>query len=85
MLETIREHATERLEGSGEAAELRRRHARYYLDSAEAAHPAVRLVELRGTGDVVDVLKRDHDNFRAALDFLTAAGETQQVLQLAGA
>jgi predicted ATPase/class 3 adenylate cyclase len=84
MLETIREHASERLEATGAADELRRRHARYYLELAEELHPQVRAVEFRGTGEVVDVLQRDHDNFRAALDFLTAAGETQQVLQLAG-
>ncbi len=85
MLETIREHASERLDAAGAADELRRKHARYYLELAEAAHPAVRLVELRGTGEVVEVLQRDHDNLRAALDWLAAAGETQQVLQLAGA
>jgi hypothetical protein len=45
----------------------------------------VRLVEYRGTGEVVDVLERDHENFRAALDFLAAAGETHRVLQLVGA
>lgn len=85
MLETIREHASERLEATGEAEELRRRHAGYFLELAEAAHPAVRLVEYRGTGEVVDRLERDHDNYRAALDCFTAAGETQHVLQLAGA
>jgi predicted ATPase/class 3 adenylate cyclase len=85
MLETIREHASERLEAAGEADGLRRRHASYFLQMAEAAHPELRLVEFRGTGDVVDVLERDHDNFRAALDYLTDAGETRQVLQLAGA
>ena len=85
MLETIREHADEQLGADGEADKLRRRHAGYYLELAEAAHPEVRLVEFQGTGPIVDVLERDHDNFRAALDHLTAAGETQQVLQLAGA
>ncbi len=85
MLETIREHATERLEASGEADEMHGRHGRFFVEMAEAAHPAVRLVEYRGTGEVVEVLERDHDNFRAALDWLTATGETQQVLQLAGA
>ncbi len=85
MLETIREHAAEQLDGTDEADQLRRLHARYYLDMAEAAHPQVRVVEYRGTGPIVEVLERDHDNFRAALDCLTDAGETQHVLQLAGA
>ncbi len=35
LLETIRAYATERLEERGEAAELRRRHAAYYLALAE--------------------------------------------------
>ena len=85
MLETIREHAGERLEAADVADELRRVHARYFLEVAEAAYPEVRLVEFRGTGTVVEVLERDHDNFRAALDHLSDAGETEQVLQLAGA
>ena len=85
MLETIREHAGEQLDADDAADELRRRHARYYLELAEAAHPEIRKVEFQGTGPIVDVLERDHENFRAALDFLTAAGETQQVVQLAGA
>ncbi len=85
MLETIREHAKEHFEDSPEAEELRRRHALYFLELAEAAHPAIRLMEHGGTAEVVGVLERDHDNFRAALDELTSAGETQHVLQLAGA
>ena len=40
---------------------------------------------LQGTGEVLDALEREHDNLRAALDRLTAAGETQSVLQMAGA
>lgn len=42
-------------------------------------------MEFRGTDEVVGALERDDDNYSAALDFLTAAGETQQVLRLAAA
>src|SRR5437773_2217935 len=42
MLETIREYAHERLEESGEAEELRRRHARRFLALAEEADPRPR-------------------------------------------
>jgi hypothetical protein len=39
MLETIRENAIERLEASGEADELRSRHAEWFLARAEEAFP----------------------------------------------
>jgi predicted ATPase/class 3 adenylate cyclase len=81
MLETIREYAAERLEESGEAEELRRRHAEHFLALAEEAEP-----HLRGDPkEWLDRLQPDHDNLRAALDHLEAAGETQLVLRLAGA
>src|SRR2546426_5233709 len=39
MLETIRQFARERLEQAGEAADLGRRHAQFFLARAEAADP----------------------------------------------
>jgi predicted ATPase/class 3 adenylate cyclase len=81
MLETIREYAAERLQESGEADELRRRHAEHFLALAEEAEP-----HLRGDPkEWLDRLEPDHDNLRAAFDHLEAAGETQLVLRLAGA
>lgn len=47
MLETVHEFAREKLEGSAEAEEVRRRHAAYFLDLAEEAEP-----RLRGPDDV---------------------------------
>ena len=41
MLETIREYAAERLESSGEAHEMRDRHAQHYLALAKEAEPAL--------------------------------------------
>lgn len=81
MLETIREYAAERLELSGQADELRQRHAAWFIALAEDAYP-----HLRGRPkEWLDRLKPEHDNLRAALDHLEASGETQLALQLAGA
>ena len=81
MLETIHEYATERLETSGEADERRRRHAAHFLALAEEAEPHLR----RDSAEWADRLEREHDNFRAALDWGEAAGERELVLRLAGA
>jgi predicted ATPase/class 3 adenylate cyclase len=81
MLETIREYASEKLEALGEADELRRRHAEYFLVRAEEAFP-----ELKGSpGPWLDRLEADHDNLRTVLDWLESVGRTQEALQLAGA
>jgi predicted ATPase/class 3 adenylate cyclase len=81
MLETIREYASERLEASGEAEELRRRHAGHFIALAEEAEP-----HLRGSpGKWLARVKQEHDNVRAALDRLDASRETELVLRLAGA
>ncbi|MBA2297243.1 MAG: tetratricopeptide repeat protein, partial [Actinobacteria bacterium] len=85
MLETIREYAAERLEESGEAEELRRRHAEHFLAFAEEAEPHVEDEVLRGGRQWLDRLERELDNLRAALDRLEASEETERALRLAGA
>jgi predicted ATPase/class 3 adenylate cyclase len=79
MLETIREYAAEWLEASGEAKRLSRRHAEYFLALAEQAEPNAEF-------DPVWLARLDaeQDNFRAALDRLEAAGESDLALRLAG-
>jgi len=81
MLETIREYAAERLEESGEAEELRRRHAEHFLALAEEAEPNMR----EQSKEWLDRLEREHDNLRATLDRLEASGESERALRLAGA
>jgi predicted ATPase/class 3 adenylate cyclase len=81
MLETIREYAAERLELRGEADSLRRRHADYFAQLADAAEAA--------TGSRQDVLLRplsaEHANLRVALAWALDAEEAGMAAALAGA
>ncbi|MBA3778811.1 MAG: adenylate/guanylate cyclase domain-containing protein [Chloroflexi bacterium] len=81
MLETIREFAVERLEASGEADEVRRRHADHFLALAEEAEPHVHHDSL----EWLDRLQAEHDNLRGALDHMEAQGDGAGVIRLAGA
>jgi predicted ATPase len=82
MLEMIHEYAWERLEASGEAADLQRRHAEYFLALAERVAP-----ELRGSRYVYwSALPRDeHNNLRTALAWALGGDHAELGLQLAGA
>ena len=70
LLETIRQYAQERLQASGDTAVVRRRHADYYVELAEAAGPHLRSREMLEWARIV---ARDTDNFRAALDWAVEA------------
>jgi predicted ATPase/DNA-binding SARP family transcriptional activator len=82
MLETLREYALEQLEASGEAAEVRRRHAAFFVTLAERGW-----TELRGPrqAEWAARLDHDHDNVRAALDWALGAGGAALALRLAAA
>jgi predicted ATPase len=83
MLETIREYAVERLEASAEASMLHRRHAEHYLRLAEEVEP--NLIGVGSHAEELDRLESEHANFRAAMDWLEASGESVTVLRLAAA
>jgi predicted ATPase/class 3 adenylate cyclase len=90
MLETVHEYAAEHLNASsGEAGELRRRHAEHFLALAEVAQPHLREIALRGravpTAAWLDRLELEHDNIRASLDHLESAGATYDAMRIAGA
>jgi predicted ATPase len=85
MLATIYEYAAGRLEQAGEAHDLRRRHADYFLAVAEQAAPSLRDEGFLGEGPWLDRLDPEHDNVRAAVDRLEAAGESELVLRLTAA
>jgi predicted ATPase len=82
MLETIREFAEERLDESGEADAIRRRHAEYLIALAEASQD-----ERMGPGqiEVWRTFRTEWDNVRAALGWTIASGESELGLRLVGA
>ena len=81
MLETIREYALERLAESGEEHSTRRAHAAYCLVLAEEG--------ASGTADDetewLDRLETEHENIRAALEWLTRTSDSDWGLRLGGA
>jgi predicted ATPase len=82
MLETIREYALEKLEASGEKALTKRAHAAYCLVLAEE-----RATEQVGTvsADWLAHYGVEHDNFRAAVEWLTETEDAEWGLRLGGA
>jgi predicted ATPase/class 3 adenylate cyclase len=78
MLVTIRDYARERLDDSNESDGLARRHAAVYLAAAESMAPLLTGAQGR---EVADRLELDHDNIRAALDWVVANGETEIALR----
>jgi predicted ATPase len=82
MLETIRELARERLNASGEAEAIGRRHAEWFLAAAERAEPFLKGAEQPAW---LQRLEDDHDNLRKSLDWLLDHGESELAGRLAGA
>ena len=82
MLATIREYAMEHLVASGEADEIRRRHAAHYLELAREGDS-----QLRGPNQVewLEQLEREHNNLRAALRWTIASGDAERGVQLGAA
>ncbi len=82
MLETIREYGLERLQESGETERMRARHARFFLDLAESAAPA-----LNGPDQLAwtNLLEQEHDNLRAALAWACDQDDTGTGLRFAAA
>ena len=70
MLETLREFAAERLDETGEAESVRGRHAAYYLQLVERAESDFTGADQAAALDRIAI---EHDNVRAALDYLLRA------------
>ena len=83
MLETVREYGEERLAGSGESEQLRRRHRDYYRSLTARAQEHWFSQEQTGW---FTRLRSDHANLRAALEYcLRTPGEAAAGLALATA
>jgi predicted ATPase/class 3 adenylate cyclase len=80
MLETIREFAAEILAGTGEQAEIERRHSAWYLDLAQRAARELSGADQRAW---LERLETAHDNIRAVLDRATEAGDGPSAIGLA--
>jgi predicted ATPase len=70
MLETIREYGLERLTASGENEVTKRAHAAYCMVLAEEGNPPLTTAERTNWLALCDT---EHDNLRAALDWLIAS------------
>jgi non-specific serine/threonine protein kinase len=81
LQETVRQYGRERLIAAGEEVEVRNTHQAYFLALAQQAEP-------RLLGPVepqwIAVLKREHDNLRAALQWAADCAGVALGLQLAG-
>jgi predicted ATPase len=78
MLETVREYGQECLLESGEAEEIRRAHAAYFLSLAEKTKPY-----LRGAQQAVwlERLARDQENLRTALQWVMEHEDAEYALR----
>ncbi|HEX3243958.1 MAG TPA: adenylate/guanylate cyclase domain-containing protein, partial [Chloroflexota bacterium] len=79
MLHTIREFGLEQLEASEFDGDVRERHADYYLQLAESV--AVRLYGPQQS-ESVSQFAVEHDNIRAALDWFSAARDSERLTRL---
>jgi non-specific serine/threonine protein kinase len=82
MLETIHEYARERLEASGEAEMMQRRHGEYFVELAERAQPELRLAQHYLWSQRLHV---EHDNLRVALEWCLRSGNITLGVRLASA
>jgi predicted ATPase/DNA-binding CsgD family transcriptional regulator len=80
MLETIREYALERLKASGETEAMRRQHATLFLQLAEESFPKMNSAE---QPIWFKRLEADHDNLRAAMQFVVEQEGTEPRREMA--
>ena len=82
-LETIRQYAREKLSNSGEFEAARQKHSEWFLSMANRAE-----AEYLSGQDGISVINKfesDHENFRAALEWLLATKQFEDYARLASA
>src|SRR5512141_2324321 len=82
FLEPIRQYASDKLTGTGEANLIQDRHLAYYLRVAEDAEP---YLFRAGQQDWKNRLELDHDNLRVALAWSLESNQIEAGLKMAGA
>jgi ATP/maltotriose-dependent transcriptional regulator MalT len=82
LLEPVRQYAREKLEESGEAEEVRRRHAGLFLTLVEEAEQGLGDSE---QGEWLERLEAEHDNMRAALSWAIEREDAESGLRFAAA
>jgi predicted ATPase/DNA-binding CsgD family transcriptional regulator len=82
LLETVRQYAREKLEGSGDKPSIRRRHAGFFLELAEHVEPKINGKDREFWLGRLDT---EHDNLRVALAWSQETAEAETALRLAGA
>jgi predicted ATPase/DNA-binding SARP family transcriptional activator len=82
MLETVREHALERVQSEGTLDDLRHRHADRFVELALGAE-----TELAGPEQArwLDRLEQEFDNLTTALDWLLSSGRVEDALRATSA
>ncbi|HSK71383.1 MAG TPA: protein kinase, partial [Pyrinomonadaceae bacterium] len=81
MLKVVREFVLETLEASGEADEIKRRHAEFYASLSETAEPELRAASI---AEWLEILDREHDNLRSAMEW-SLENEPEIALRIVGA
>lgn len=90
LLETVRQYSRDRVLEGGNDEDVRERHANFFLAVAEEAEPrlgAVRAPDITSIEDLrwMERLEREHDNFRAALEWSRTSSQNDTTLRLANA
>ena len=82
LLEIVRTFALERLQRSGEAADVQARHFAFFADNAQRVEPHLHTAD---PAEFANQLERDVDNMRAALDWSLSGAAPDAGLRLATA